>query len=315
MRTGIDKGADMADSQSNRGKLRQSEGSAHADESRKKRDEKSRKRPSPVLVAVVLLVLGAIGAGGWVIVSNLNRPSTKVSHPSQPAETEKPESSGTEGGSGTSETSSQDAPETSVTTTPLEPEGDAGTTKKEDAPDAQKQLSPEEIAAQETEAKETNRQMRSEVNAIVADAMAKAERGEAPEPLGSLDRNRMQDVIKKFAAEWFSMANDRRWDAHSPALRALMAQDYVKEHQDDPHVHLLWECMANTLYLNYGSKQYTGLQNLQIVNSVPSPLTYALITMNYNTMIAERAPEQGTECIKIALNRDYQVCQFYHISS
>lgn len=291
----------MAENRSNRGRLQQDAD----DESRNKRKPfaNGRRIPRPVLVGIGILLFAGVGIGIWLVLSA--RGGTQQPEAPSPTATAPKEK---ETAPVDEEVDSGDA-QISVTTEPLD-ESDANTKDEEQTPAP----TPEEVAAQREAEWQAQQEARKEIRASMPDGKAIDESTEEEYAMyGALNVDKMKDTVTSFVAEWMAMANDLRWDAHSPTLRAMMSKDYVTEHRDDPHVTRLWECMSDTLLLSDGSKQYTGIDEVRVINSIPSPLTYASATVSYEARSAGSSIP-GTERIKVVLDRNYQVCEFYPIA-
>lgn len=126
---------------------------------------------------------------------------------------------------------------------------------------------------------------------------------------GALNIDRMQDVARRFTSEWTQMINDSQWDAHSTVLKSMMDIDYIKNHSEEFEVMWLYQCVMDSLYISKASMQYGDVADVRIVNSVPSPLTYAKIRVNVAYQGTD-GTSPGIVTYKMAMNKDYQVCRF-----
>ena len=129
---------------------------------------------------------------------------------------------------------------------------------------------------------------------------------------GALNIDRMTDVAKKWTREWASMVNDLQWEEHSTVLKAMMDQDYVRNHSTEYEVRWLSQCLDNSLYVSGESLMLEDVAEVSVVNSVPSPLAYMTVVVNATqdrTIYGEPAYET-TIRYKMAVNKDYQVCRF-----
>lgn len=292
----------MAEQKNNRGRLRQNhdEEATPSDKEIARQHRQDSRIPRPLLIGVCVLILAALAVAGWLIMSRRPQRPTQQEQPTTTSPSEQKETS-----SGNVDTSIE--PETVTTVEPID---EGGTTQKDSSSDKQQPTAEEQAAKQE----ELRKKEREERKAMIANQSPGKAIDENTEQdysaYGALNIEQMESTIKKFAQEWFNMANDGNWDGHSPALRALMAQDYVKEHRSEFEVNQLWECLSNTLYINTGSKFYTGLADFRIVNSIPSPLAYAAITLSYESRSGGQV-QTGTEIVRVAVNRQYQICEFY----
>jgi hypothetical protein len=127
---------------------------------------------------------------------------------------------------------------------------------------------------------------------------------------GALNIGQMRDVAERWTGEWTAMVNDGKWDEHSTVLKSLMDQGYVNNHGTEFEVQWLYECLHDTLYVSSESMLFRDIKDVHIINSVPSPLTYMSIEVNVTYQDVEN-PTDGTVTYRMALNRNYQVCQFH----
>lgn len=258
-------------------------------------DKKKRRVPIPLIVGVLLVA--AAGVGALVL--------TLLRTPSEP----EPEDVT---GDATETVTIVDNEEASVTTgdsdivggVPVEIE-DPDLTPSEDDVD-QGQLTEED----EARMYENSSAISAEEKALMLqDNEIDEHTEEKYAQYGALNIDRMSEVARNFVTEWTQMVNDSQWDAHSTVLKSMIDIDYVKNHSEEFQVKWLYECVVDSLYVSKESMTYNDIADIQIINSVPSPLTYVSITVN-TTINSVEGGSPSSITYQMALNKNYQVCRF-----
>lgn len=126
---------------------------------------------------------------------------------------------------------------------------------------------------------------------------------------GALDPDQMTDVARKWTQEWVSMINDGDWDGHSEVLKSMMDQDYVRNHSDEFEVRWLYECLMDSLYVSKESMDYGEIMEVNVINRIPSPLTYVGIKVR-TTIKSTEGNEESFVMYKMALSKEYKVSRF-----
>ena len=264
-------------------------------------EERDGERGIPRIAIIVgaIVVVAIIGAVLFAVLGRREQPKTDEGQ-QQPQQTVTVEDR--DGGETSTESDivGGKEPEQSVTEAPIEGEdgGEAG---------------------QQTEEQPTDEQWRQE---HMNDNSASIPRGQKdamkdwPPPseetlaqYGALDPNQMTDVARKWTQEWVNMINDGDWDGHSEVLKSMMDQDYVRNHSDEFEVRWLYECLMDSLYVSKESMDYGEIMEVNVINRIPSPLTYVGIKVR-TTIKSTEGNEESFVMYKMALSKEYKVSHF-----
>lgn len=252
------------------------------------------------IVAIVVAILVVLGIAGITVVSLVGR-----------EEPEPETDTGTETTTVVENDDQSDETESDITITTDEPEEDTTETDLTEG-------GADDVTSQEPEQRLDGPEFKSsaipmeEKMKMVEDNDIDEETEKKYAQYGALNIDQMRDVATRWTNEWAAMVNDTKWDEHSTVLKSLMDQSYVNNHGSEFEVMWLYECLHDTLYVSSESMLFKDIQEVRIINSVPSPLTYMSIVVNVDQQSPDGATP-GTVTYKMALNRNYQVCKF-HVS-
>lgn len=274
-------------------------GSLHDDDIVSDDGKKKGGLPKPVLIAAAIIVLLLLGAGGIVLYATLQQPAAPTDIDGGTTTETDTEPGNTSTGTGTDTDDQPDA-----TTETVEVEGDD---EDESGDGDEGENAP---AEDDPRMYENSSDIPMEVKAaMVQGNEIDDDTEEKYAQYGALNIDQMKEVSTQFVTEWVEMINDGQWDEHSTVLKSMMDINYVNDHSTETHVRWLYECLHDSLYVSSESLHYNNVKEVQIINSIPSPLTYTAVTVNATVLGVDEFSDT-TVRFKLAMNKEYKVCQF-----